>query len=83
LTEKTFLTSEHTRRFFREEMYYPSEVVDRSSVAIRHGHMYAYHLCEDAGLDPDDGVVRVSLVHYNTPDEIERLIEVLDGAMGI
>jgi len=59
-----------------------TEVVDRSGVAIRHGHMYAYHLCEALGLDPDDGVVRVSLVHYNTPDEIERLIGVLDRAMG-
>jgi trimethylamine--corrinoid protein Co-methyltransferase len=29
--EKTFLTSEHTRRFFKEEMYYPSPVVDRST----------------------------------------------------
>ena len=57
-------------------------VVDRSGVAIRHGHMYAYHLCEALGLDPDDGVVRISLVHYNTPEEIERLIQVLDRAMG-
>jgi len=57
-------------------------VVDRSGIGIRHGHMYAYHLCEAAGLDPDDGVVRVSLVHYNTPDEIERLIAVLDQALG-
>ena len=56
--------------------------VDRSGIAIRHGHMYAYHLCEAAGLDPDDGVVRVSLVHYNTPEEIERLITVLDQALG-
>jgi cysteine desulfurase family protein (TIGR01976 family) len=59
-----------------------TEVVDRSGIAIRHGHMYAYHLCEALGLDPDDGVVRVSLVHYNTPDEIERLIEVLESALG-
>jgi len=56
--------------------------VDRSGIGIRHGHMYAYHLCEAAGFDPDDGVVRVSLVHYNTPDEIERLISVLDEALG-
>ena len=55
--------------------------VDQSGIAIRHGHMYAYHLCEELGLDPDDGVVRVSLVHYNTPDEIERLIAVLDQAL--
>jgi cysteine desulfurase family protein (TIGR01976 family) len=57
-------------------------VVDQSGIAIRHGHMYAYHLCEAAGLDPDDGVVRVSLVHYNTPEEIDRLIAVLDRALG-
>ncbi|TFG37035.1 MAG: aminotransferase class V-fold PLP-dependent enzyme, partial [Candidatus Aminicenantes bacterium] len=57
-------------------------VVDQSGISIRHGHMYAYHLCEAAGLDPDDGVVRVSLVHYNTPEEIDRLIAVLDRALG-
>jgi len=55
--------------------------VDRSGIGIRHGHMYAYHLCEAAGLDPDDGVVRVSFVHYNTLDEIERLIAVFDAAL--
>ena len=57
-------------------------VVDRSGIGIRHGHMYAYHLCEAAGLDPEDGVVRVSLVHYNTPEEIDRLIEVFETALG-
>lgn len=56
--------------------------VDRTGIGIRHGHMYAYHLCEAAGFDPDDGVVRVSLVHYNTPGEIERLIAVLDEVLG-
>lgn len=59
-----------------------TEVVDASGIAIRHGHMYAYHLCESLGMDPDDGVVRVSMVHYNTPEEIERLIEVFDRALG-
>ncbi|MGB5552461.1 MAG: hypothetical protein WBO74_18435 [Thermoanaerobaculia bacterium] len=49
---------------------------------MRHGHMYAYRLCQALDLDPDDGVVRVSLVHYNTPEEIERLVEVLDLALG-
>lgn len=27
----SFITSEHTRRFFRDEMYYPSPVVDRAT----------------------------------------------------
>ena len=57
------------------------EVVDRSPIAIRHGHMYAYDLCRALDLEPDDGVVRVSLVHYNTPEEIDRLIEVLDPVL--
>jgi cysteine desulfurase family protein (TIGR01976 family) len=55
--------------------------VDRSGIGIRHGHMYAYHLCEAAGLDPEDGVVRTSLVHYNTMEEIEKLIEVFDAVL--
>ena len=67
----------HRRKSSREI----TEAVDRSGIAIRHGHMYAYHLCEALGLDPDDGVIRVSLVHYNTPEEIDRLIDVLDRAL--
>ncbi|MFH1842263.1 MAG: aminotransferase class V-fold PLP-dependent enzyme [bacterium] len=58
-----------------------SAAVDPSGVAIRHGHMYAYHLCEALGLDPEDGVVRTSFVHYNTVEEIERLIEVFEGVL--
>ena len=43
--------------------------------------MYAYHLCEALGLDPEDGVVRTSLVHYNTIEEIERLIDVFESSL--
>lgn len=50
-------------------------------IGIRHGHMYAWRLCEQLGLDPVDGVVRVSLVHYNTLEEIDRLIAVLDDVL--
>jgi selenocysteine lyase/cysteine desulfurase len=55
--------------------------VDRSEVAIRHGHMYAHHLCLALGIPVEDGVVRASLVHTNTMAEIERLLEVLDGVL--
>jgi len=57
------------------------EEVDRSGIAIRHGHMYAYRLCKALGLDPEDGVVRVSAVHYNTTAEIERLIDLLEHVL--
>jgi len=55
--------------------------VHRSGIGIRNGHMYAYHLCEAAGLEPEDGVVRTSLVHYNTMEEIERLIGVFEEVL--
>jgi cysteine desulfurase family protein (TIGR01976 family) len=55
-----------------------SEVANREAIGIRFGHMYAHRLCSALGLDPEDGVVRVSAVHYNSPAEIERLIDVLE-----
>jgi cysteine desulfurase family protein (TIGR01976 family) len=56
--------------------------VNREGIGIRYGHMYAIRLCEGLGIDPATGVVRVSLLHYNTEEEIERLIGVLDRVMG-
>ncbi len=50
-------------------------------VAIRNGHMYAHRLCTALGLDLDDGVVRVSLLHYNTAEEIERCVVALESVL--
>jgi len=48
-------------------------------VGIRYGHFYAYTLVDELvpKLDIDDGVVRISLVHYNTVQEVNRIIEIL------
>jgi cysteine desulfurase family protein (TIGR01976 family) len=46
------------------------------------GNFYAYRLLETLGIDPTDGVLRASFVHYTHPDEIERLIETLDMLLG-
>ncbi|MCA9726373.1 MAG: aminotransferase class V-fold PLP-dependent enzyme [Candidatus Eisenbacteria bacterium] len=67
---------------FRHRRRTAAEVVghfDAADVAIRHGHMYAYRLCERLGFDPVDGVIRVSLVHYNTPEEADRVVDLLGG----
>ncbi len=52
---------------------------------VKYGHMYAYRLCEALGLDLVQGVVRISAVHTNTPDEVERLLKalgsILEGAV--
>ncbi len=50
--------------------------------AIRWGHFYAYEAMEALGVAPDDGIVRVSLVHYNTVAEVQALIERLDALLG-
>lgn len=52
--------------------------VDEANIGIRFGDFYARRLVEDMGLTKINGVVRVSMVHYNTEDEIHRLVETLD-----
>jgi cysteine desulfurase family protein (TIGR01976 family) len=54
---------------------------DAANIGIRSGHMYAYRLCEALGLDPQEGVVRISLAHYNTLEEVDRLISILDTVL--
>ncbi|WP_017302189.1 cysteine desulfurase-like protein [Nodosilinea nodulosa] len=49
--------------------------LDAHKIGIRYGHFYALRLIEDLGLLPNQGVVRVSMVHYNTIEECDRLIE--------
>ena len=48
-------------------------------IAVRDGHMYSPRLMRRLGLSPEDGVVRASLVHYNTREEIGQFIEALDA----
>ena len=52
-------------------------------VGIRYGHFYAWTLIDSLQpkIDPADAVVRISLVHYNTVQEVERIIELLDKAL--
>ena len=48
-----------------------------AGIGIRDGHMYAPRLMKRLGLPQESGVVRVSLVHYNTVEEIRRFGNVL------
>lgn len=53
-------------------------LVDPHKIGIRYGDFYARRLITDLDLLENDGVVRVSMVHYNTVEEVDRLIRVLD-----
>lgn len=54
--------------------------VDEAHVAIRFGDFYAPRLVERLGVGPQGGVVRASMVHYNTEAEVDRLLEALEAA---
>ncbi|KAG2143141.1 pyridoxal phosphate-dependent transferase [Suillus cothurnatus] len=51
----------------------------KGGIGIRYGHFYAYSLIDNLRpkLDVNDGVVRISLVHYNTVDEVRKIVDVL------
>lgn len=56
--------------------------LEQYELAARFGHFYAYRLVRDLGLLEQGGVVRVSLAHYNTPAEVQRLVEALEVVVG-
>ncbi|KAF5334490.1 hypothetical protein D9611_013800 [Ephemerocybe angulata] len=50
---------------------------------IRWGHFYAYTLIDDLSpkLDVNDGVVRISLVHYNTVEDVQYITDTLQKVL--
>ncbi|MBA2570783.1 MAG: aminotransferase class V-fold PLP-dependent enzyme, partial [Chloroflexi bacterium] len=47
-------------------------------ISVWHGDFYAYELIRALDLADAGGLVRVGLVHYNTDEEVDRLLEALD-----
>jgi cysteine desulfurase family protein (TIGR01976 family) len=48
------------------------------AIYVWNGNMYAVGLSERLGLEDSGGFLRIGLVHYNTADEIDRLLRALD-----
>jgi cysteine desulfurase family protein (TIGR01976 family) len=46
-------------------------------LAVWHGNYYALEVMKRLRLEEGGGAVRVGIVHYNTPDEVDRLLEEL------
>lgn len=53
------------------------ERLDACMIGVRHGDFHSRRLAEALELGPE-GPIRVSMVHYNTADEVDRLIEALE-----
>ncbi len=56
-----------------------AEACARDGINVWNGNYYALEPMTRLGLEADGGAVRVSLVHYNTVDEIERLAATLQS----
>ena len=50
-------------------------------IGTENGNFYALRLVTDLGIDPEDGVVRVSLVHYSNQEEVARILAALDAGL--
>jgi selenocysteine lyase/cysteine desulfurase len=54
----------------------------KRGIAVWDGDYYAYELIRALGLAESGGMVRVGFVHYNEPEEIERLAQALRELAG-
>jgi cysteine desulfurase family protein (TIGR01976 family) len=67
---------------FTMEGMKPHEIaaaLGRAGIFCWDGNFYALAVTERLGLEAHGGLVRVGLVHYNTADEVNRLLEALAG----
>jgi len=53
-----------------------SELV-KNGIATRNDNFYAWRCLKALGINVDDGVVRTSMVHYNTHEDVSNLISAL------
>jgi cysteine desulfurase family protein (TIGR01976 family) len=58
-----------------------AEFLGQHGIFVWHGNYYALPLTETLNLEPD-GMVRVGLLHYNTIEEVDRLIGALRELVG-
>ena len=59
-----------------------AKAVVEKKVAVSNGNFYANRLVEALGIeDIEDGVVRCSMAHYNTEEEVDQLIRALEPVL--
>ena len=65
-----FTSKIHSSKFFSSQLV-------KNGIATRNDNFYAWRCLKALGIDLDDGVVRTSMVHYNTYEDSEKLINSL------
>lgn len=67
---------------FRMAGHSPQAIAQRlgdAGIFVWDGNYYALSVTERLGVEESGGMVRVGIAHYNTAEEVERLLEVLKG----
>jgi cysteine desulfurase family protein (TIGR01976 family) len=58
------------------------KAMDAEKIAMRFGDFHSRRLAEYLGLTDHGGMLRVSMVHYNTIEEVDRFTTALDRILG-
>lgn len=67
----------------RKEGLTPEELARKlaeENIFVWNGNFYAVSISERLGVEESGGLVRIGLVHYNTLEEVERCLAVIDKA---
>lgn len=80
---------DHTRRAATFSLFVPdrdpmelAEALAEKGLCVGAGHFYGRRCVEALGIDPEIGVLRISMVHYTTEAEVDRLTAALDDLFG-
>jgi cysteine desulfurase family protein (TIGR01976 family) len=55
-----------------------AETLAAQNIFAWHGNFYAYEFSQRLGAEPNGGFLRLGLVHYNTVEEVDRCLRVLE-----
>tara|TARA_Y100001970_G_scaffold261626_1_gene344947 strand:+ start:1348 stop:2595 length:1248 start_codon:yes stop_codon:yes gene_type:complete len=55
-----------------------SKILVSANIATRNDNFYAWRCLDALGIDHDDGLVRLSLVHYNNKSDVNKLMNALE-----
>ena len=55
-----------------------SKILVANNIATRNDNFYAWRCLKALGIDTNDGVLRISMTHYNSINEVRNLIDKLE-----
>ena len=57
---------------------YVSKILVSNNIATRNDNFYAWRCMKALNINPEDGVIRISMTHYNSQEDCDNLIKAFD-----